>query len=192
MKKVWCIRHGTALHNELYWYIGTRAFSEFKDTNLTAKGHEESIHLGKTWDKIKDIELVLVSPLTRTLQTATNIFKEQNVRMVAIDELMEHPQCFEVCNQRLDKKILINQYPHVDFSKISDNHLLYWHKEYDHYEELERLKKRINDFKNIVKTFDENNIAIVSHSSYLGQMMFNKIEDPNNELYHCHPYEYEI
>ena len=142
MKKVWCIRHGTALHNELYWYIGTRAFSEFKDTNLTAKGHEESIHLGKTWDKIKDIDLVLVSPLTRTLQTATNIFKEQNVRMVAIDELMEHPQCFEVCNQRLDKKILINQYPHVDFSKISDNHLLYWLEEYDHYEELERLKKK--------------------------------------------------
>ena len=54
----------------------------------------------------------------------------------------------------------------MDFSKISDNHLLYWHEEYDHYEELERLKKRIADFKNIVKTFDENNIAIVSHSSY--------------------------
>jgi broad specificity phosphatase PhoE len=192
MKKVWCIRHGTALHNELYWYIGTRAFSEFKDTSLTPKGHEESVHLGKTWDKIEDIELVLVSPLTRTLQTATNIFKDHKVKIIAIDELMEHPQCFEVCNQRLDKKILIDQYPHIDFSKISHDHLLYWHPEYDPHEELERLKKRNYEFKNIVKSFDENNIAIVSHSSYLGQMMFNQIKDPTNELYHCHPYEYKI
>ena len=192
MKKLFCIRHGTALHNDLYWYIGTRAFTEFKDTKLTEKGHKESISLGKTWSKIKDIELVLVSPLTRTLQTATNIFKDRNLRMIAIDELMEHPQCSEICNQRLDKKILIDQYPHVDFSKISDNHLLFWNDECNDDKELERLKKRIVDFKNIVKTFDENNIAIVSHSSYLGQMMFNKIEDPSNELTHCYPYNYYI
>ena len=37
MKKVWCIRHGTALHNELYWYIGTRAFSEFKEYKSHSK-----------------------------------------------------------------------------------------------------------------------------------------------------------
>ena len=69
---------------------------------------------------IKDIDLVLVSPLTRTLQTATNIFKNRNVKMIAIDEIMEHPQSFEICNQRLDKKILVDLYPHIDFSQISD------------------------------------------------------------------------
>lgn len=192
MKNIWCIRHGTALHNELYKYIGTRAFTEFKDTHLTKKGHEESINLGKTWDKIKDIEIVFVSPLTRTIQTALNIFKNRDVKMIAIDEIMEHPQCLEVCNQRLDKKILIKQYPNIDFSRISDNHLLYWHDYFDNLNELERLKKRIEDFKNILMDVDEKNIAIISHSSYLGQMMFNKIEDPNNELYHCHPYEFKI
>lgn len=192
MKNVWCIRHGTALHNDLYWYIGTRAFSEFKDTGLTQKGHEESLRLGKTWKEIKNIKLVLVSPLSRTLQTATNIFKDHNIKMIAIDEIMEHPQSFEICNQRLDKKILIDKYPHIDFSRISDDHLIFWEEKYNPDHELERLKKRIEDFKNIVKTFNEDNIAIVSHSSYLGQMMFNKIETPSSELYHCYPYKFSI
>ena len=44
----------------------------------------------------------------------------------------------------------------------------------------------------MLNTFSEKNIAIVSHSSFLGQMMFNKIEDPNNELLHCFPYEYHV
>ena len=57
---------------------------------------------------------------------------------------------------------------------------------------MERLNKRIDDFKNIVRSFNEENIAIISHSSFLGQMMFNKIEDPSNELKHCYPYNYYI
>ena len=90
------------------------------------------------------------------------------------------------------KKILIDKYPHIDFSRISDDHLVFWEEKYNPDHELERLKKRIEDFKNIVKTFNEDNIAIVSHSSYLGQMMFNKIESPSSELYHCHPYKFYI
>ena len=58
MKTIYCIRHGTALHNELYKYIGNRAFTEFKDTHLTTKGYNESINLGDTWNKINDIDLI--------------------------------------------------------------------------------------------------------------------------------------
>lgn len=192
MKKVFCIRHGTALHNELYWYIGNRAFTEFKDTHLQPKGIKEAQSLGENWDKIDEINLVLVSPLTRTIQTAINIFKNKKVKMIAFDQLMEHPQSEEICNQRLDKKILIDQYPNIDFSNISDNHLIYWNSKWDINEEMERLNKRIDDFKNIVRSFNEENIAIISHSSFLGQMMFNKIEDPSNELTHCYPYNYYI
>ena len=191
MKTIYCIRHGTALHNELYKYIGNRAFTEFKDTHLTTKGYNESINLGETWNKINDIDLVLVSPLTRTLQTAMNIFKNKKVKILAIDELMEHPQSKDICNQRLDKNILLNQYPNIDFSKISDDHLLYWENKYNFTNELERLKKRIIEFKLVLNTFNEKNIVIISHSSFLRQLMFNKI-DNNYELLHCFPYEYNI
>jgi broad specificity phosphatase PhoE len=192
MKKLFCIRHGTALHNDLYWYIGERAFTEFKDTHLTYEGHAQSTNLGKVWENINDIELVLVSPLTRTLQTAINIFKNKKIKMIAIDELMEHPQSEHICNQRLDKKILVDKYQNIDFSRISDSHLLFWNEVYNKEEELERLKKRIEDFKNILNTFSEKNIAIISHSSFLKQFLLNKLGDYDNELEHCYPYKFNI
>ena len=46
--------------------------------------------------------------------------------------------------------------------------------------------------KEYSKIRPEKNIAIVSHSSYIGQMIFKKIEDEKNELKHCHPYLYKL
>jgi hypothetical protein len=43
----------------------------------------------------------------------------------------------------------------------------------------------------VLNTFNEKNIVIISHSSFLRQLMFNKI-DNNYELLHCFPYEYNI
>jgi broad specificity phosphatase PhoE len=192
MKKVYCIRHGTALHNILYPHIGLQAFTKYKDTPLVPKGVKESLELGKTWNMIDSIDLVLTSPLTRTLETATNIFKDVSINIIALDHLMEHPQSLEICNQRAEKEELIKKFPKVNFQSISDDPLLFWTHDYNKLDELERLKKRIVDFKTILKTFDEKNIAIVSHSSFLGQMIFNKIEGPENELKHCYPYEYYI
>ena len=35
---------------------------------------------------------------------------------------------------------------------------------------------------------DAKKIAVVSHSSFLGQYLFKKIGDEHNELEHCHPF----
>ena len=192
MKKVYCIRHGTALHNILYPTIGINAFTNYKDTKLVPKGIKEAIQLGQSWDMVKKIDLVLVSPLTRTLETACNIFKDVNVKIIAIDHLMEHPQSLEICNQRKEKNELEYNFPRVDFSRVSEDPLLFWTHDYNKLDELERLNKRIDDFKKIINEFDEQKIAIVSHSSFLGQMIFNKIGGPENELKHCFPYEFFI
>ena len=37
-KIVYCIRHGTALHNVLFWKIGTKAYTDYRDTKLTVDG----------------------------------------------------------------------------------------------------------------------------------------------------------
>ena len=50
----------------------------------------------------------------------------------------------------------------------------------------------------IEKMFDwigqrrETRIAIVSHSSFIGQTKDNKIGDENNELLHCYPYKVRV
>src|SRR6056300_1708652 len=98
MKNIYCIRHGTAEHNVLFKEVGEKAYMMLRDSNLTDVGQIESAQMGKYWIEKNNIELVLVSPLTRTLQTATNIFKDVNVKMLALDELKEYPASYENIN----------------------------------------------------------------------------------------------
>ena len=55
MKNLYLIRHGYALHNFLYWKIGTDAY-DIRDTQLMQKGVEQATNLGNTWKEKKDID----------------------------------------------------------------------------------------------------------------------------------------
>ena len=62
----------------------------------------------------------------------------------------------------------------------------------DRYETKEELRKRINKLITMLKNLNEDNIAIVSHNSFLKQMIFGNIGDVSNQLKHCHPYKFDI
>ena len=47
MKTLYCIRHGYALHNKLFHYIGSRAYREFRDTPLLYEGIIQAQNLCK-------------------------------------------------------------------------------------------------------------------------------------------------
>ncbi len=47
-KTLYCIRHGYALHNKLFFEIGPRAYSEYRDTPLLEKGFNQAKTLNKT------------------------------------------------------------------------------------------------------------------------------------------------
>ena len=189
-KILYCIRHGTALHNVLFWEIGETVYRKYRDTPLVAKGRNEAIELGNTWNNIDKVELVIVSPLLRTLQTATNIFCKKDVPMIALDCIMEFPQGLDMCNYR---KTIIEYkpcYPNVDFSLITDTESKNWR--HDREETKEELNSRIEKMKDFIKSRPEKHIAIVSHSSYLGQFLHNNIGDEHNELKHCFPYIHKL
>jgi len=191
MKKVlYCIRHGTALHNVLFWEQGEDVYKKYRDTPLVKKGVEEAKALGETWEDIDKIELVIVSPLLRTLQTADNIFSKKDVPMIALDCVMEYSQGLDLCNRRKSITEYKPCYPKVDFSHIKDDVETRWRE--DKYETIEELNERIKEMIKFIKTRKEIHIAIVSHSSYLGHYMFNRIGDENNEIKHCYPYIHEI
>jgi len=191
-KKLFCIRHGTSEHNVRYHEIGELAFNEKEDTILLAPGIEEARNLGKNWEEIDNIELVLVSPLSRTLETATQIFKTQifdkKVPMIALDCLIEYPQHSELCNKRKAKKDIVAKYPHVNFDRIANE--LYWNSKKE--ESYDVLKERVEFAKNWIRMRKENKIAIVSHSSYLAQFLNGEIIDKNDQLKHCYPYEHHL
>ena len=189
MQKLYCIRHGTAEHNVLFHEIGTDAYMKVRDSYLMEKGHEESLELGKTWGDISNVEIVFVSPLRRTLQTALNIFKDKDdVEIIALDYLQEFPASLEHINHRQSKTALMNEFKdsRVNFSLIVCENDPYWNETIR--ETTSELNKRTTDFIEFIKKRKEVNIAVVSHSSFLANFLYGEITDEDNELDHCKPY----
>ena len=193
MKNIICIRHGRAFHNVLSDKIGEKAFSlkESFDAPLVEEGILQAKELGKNSKQLKKIDIVFVSPLTRTLQTAENIFeKNKIVRIVAIDKMKEFPQGIEVCNKRRNRIELKEKFKKVDFSSLESDSDQMWRA--DRYERIDELKERIDEFKQFIMNENYNNIAIVSHNNFLKELLFQNCGDETYNLEHCNPYKLDL
>lgn len=189
-KTLYLIRHGYSLHNQLFDEIGPEVFEDERvyDSPLIFGGQMQSIELGNTWIKKYDIDLVLVSPLSRTLETCMNIFGDMDVDIICLENLREYPIGQHTCNQRKSIDFLSNKYPKIKFN-IQENEDTLWTP--NNRESIEELNERINDIKGFIQKRDEKNIAIIGHASFIGQLKDNKInyrEHGDEELKHCHPY----
>ena len=193
LKNILCIRHGRAVHNVLSDKIGDKAYflKESYDAPLVEEGILQAKELGKNSKQLKNIDIVFVSPLTRTLQTAENIFeKNKIVRIVAIDKMKEFPQGIEICNKRRNRIELKEKFKKVDFSLLDSDSDQMWRE--DRYEKVDELKERIDEFKKFVMNENDNNIAIVSHNNFLKELLFQNCDDETFILDHCHPYKLDL
>ena len=196
-KRIFLIRHGYSLHNQLYPKMGMSAFydNEVIDSPLLNKGRDEAQEL-RNKESIyqymtSKVELVLVSPLVRALETASIIFKDSNIPIVCHEFLREYPNGKQICNQRSEIVSRIKEYPHINFENIVSNKDIYWNE--DRHETLDELNKRIEITKKYLFNRPEQTIAIVGHGSFIGQFKDNHIrylENGEEELKHCYPYEY--
>jgi len=186
MKTLYCIRHGFALHNKLFQYIGSQAYRKFRDTPLLYEGIIQAQNLRKTWSDIDKVDLVVVSPCSRTLDTASHIFKAKKVPIIAKDFLIEYPLGIDICNRRRDIYYLKEQYPNIDFSYIEDNIFPWPHASK---ETILQLDTRIKEMFEWIGQRSEKNIAIISHSSFIGQFKDGIMGNEENELKHCFPYK---
>ena len=62
-------------------------------------------------------------------------------------------------------------------------------------ETIDELKERIHKLNDFLKKRQETEIAIVGHSSFIGQYKDKKIgllENGDEELLHCYPYKVEF
>ena len=193
MKNLYCIRHGWALHNELFKNNNhnTDIFynKKYYDTPLTEKGISQAKELSKSWNDKYQIELVLVSPLTRTLQTAEYIFNNTDIPIIAFDYLKEYPQGLHTCNKRSDLSILKDKFKNIDFSNICSEEDNTWDPNNE--ETIDKLNQRINKLKKYIESSKYNKIALISHSGFIGQLKDNHIryiENGETELKYCFPY----
>ena len=178
MKNLYWIRHGYAEHNDVFKQIGEKAYFSIRDSNLLFKGIQEATELSKNIPN--NIELVLISPLSRTLETAHLIFntqiqeKDQKINFIVLDELLEYPQGLHICNKRQTKTYLNAKYPKFDINIPEE---ITWNNTFETYEELD---KRIAKLYEFVRNCSEIYIAIVTHNSYIRRAL--SITD---EIEHC-------
>ena len=115
-----------------------------------------------------------------------------NIPIFALDILKEFPQGLQTCNKRTDKKILINEYPEIDFTNVDDIDTM-WNHERE--ETIDELDQRINLLNEFLKGRKDTEIAIIGHNSFIGKYKDNEIgliENGKEELLHCYPYKVEF
>jgi len=192
-KTVWCLRHGLSLHNVMYKTMGMSAYTDLEDTNLLEDGFIQAKNTNKNWKEINNIDIVYVSPLTRTIQTALNIFRGVDVKIYALDLIKEYPASYEKINKRKSKQILIDNYgDKIDFSLLLNEKDSYWQEGEENKESIYELKQRVDVAKHFLKHRNEKNIAMISHSSFINYFLYDNLDDENVELKHCFPYEYKL
>ncbi|KAK9983128.1 hypothetical protein SO802_032653 [Lithocarpus litseifolius] len=199
-KTLHLVRHAQGIHNvEGEKDHDAYKSDDFFDANITPLGWKQVDNLRKhvhACGLSKRIDLVVVSPLLRTMQTAVGVFGgEAYTDGINVPPLMAantgksgHPAisslnsppfvAVELCRERLgvnpcDKRRSITEYrllfPAVDFSLIENNDDILWTpgiRERD-----EEVAARGQKFLKWLWTRKEKEIAIVSHSAFLSQTL---------------------
>ncbi|XLU65412.1 hypothetical protein S245_024621 [Arachis hypogaea] len=207
-KTIHLVRHAQGIHNVEGEKNHDAYMSEdLFDAQLTPLGWKQVANLRnhvKSCGLSKRIELVIVSPLLRTMQTAAGVFggeahadgnKEaplmtQNVgdsNHPAISSLNSPPfLAVELCREQIgnhpcDKRRTISEYrnmfPAIDFSLIETDEDTWWTPEREKREEVTARGLKFLDW---LWTRQEKEIVIVTHSSFL----FNTLSVFGND---CHP-----
>ena len=157
MEKLYILLDTVMHYNKLFWDIGRRAYSEFRDTPLLEEGYNQVKRLNAQWQDINNIQLVVVSPCTRTLHTAEFVFKNKHVPIIAKDFLIEYPLGGdEICNHRYDIDHLKHLYPYINFD--SNPRELKWNARP---ESINELNNRIEEMFDWIGQRRETRIAIV-------------------------------
>eukprot|EP00878_Enallax_costatus_P009327 GHUV01009749.1.p1 GENE.GHUV01009749.1~~GHUV01009749.1.p1 ORF type:complete len:333 (+),score=54.98 GHUV01009749.1:140-1138(+) len=197
------IRHGEGFHN-VAGRIDHETYKswEYEDSHLTDYGWKQAKavqqHIKQMGIKV---DIVIVSPLTRALETAVGCFGNFSAPLNGTPPLMmelteqqgrraAHPAvsaegcppivCYELCREHLgvhpcDRRhstwSKAAMFPGVDFSLITDEHDVLWDEH--HRETREEIRQRGRQFMAQVMARPETNIAVVSHSSFLHFMLTN-------------------
>ncbi|GAB4852474.1 hypothetical protein Ancab_016688 [Ancistrocladus abbreviatus] len=207
-KTLHLVRHAQGFHN-VAGEKDPQAYLSYDllDASLTPLGWEQVDNLRKhvhATGLSKRIELVITSPLTRTMQTAAGVFggdgytdaidvaplmvaNTGNSNRPAISSLNCLPfLAVELCREHLgvhpcDKRRSISEYksifPAIDFSLIKNDEDVLWKE--DVRETNEEVAARGMKFMKWLWTRKEKEIAVVSHSGFL----FHTLNQFGNDLH---------
>jgi broad specificity phosphatase PhoE len=149
------IRHGEALHN-------VQRGHPHRDPPLTEQGNNatKGIKLTTTPD------LILISPMTRTLQTAMNVFphlKGPEPSHIPVQIWPDLREGYDVeCNKGLPRADIEAKFPQFDFSECHERWDYPEHTIEDATARAERVRSRLKGLSEQYK-----NIAVVTHRGFI-------------------------
>ncbi|KAK5580080.1 hypothetical protein RB653_000093 [Dictyostelium firmibasis] len=184
-KEIFIIRHGESTFNEQYNELEDPYLF---DARLTEFGEKQANQLSNNVrELLKDVELVITSPLTRALDTTKigllNLIKDKSIKCL-VSPIHRELLTTSDDNGRI-KSIIEKEYPEFDFSLINDER--WWIPEIDDLFEIKSnlsidinqyfkkspfreseslLLKRIEEFKKFLLTRSESIIAVVGHADF--------------------------
>ncbi|EKX52569.1 hypothetical protein GUITHDRAFT_101736 [Guillardia theta CCMP2712] len=172
-KQVYIIRHAQGQHNVSFQF-------DF-DPPLTKVGRQQ-VKQQHEISKTLGVEVVIVSPLRRTLQTATGLFPG-HTNMVAFEDIRE--TLTESCNLRQPVEDAMKEFSHVDFhlieigddkalarfEELSDAKAFNLDVECNAPETIREIHERCESTLRFIASRPEKKIAIVSHAAFLAEFM---------------------
>jgi glucosyl-3-phosphoglycerate phosphatase len=168
-KTIHLIRHGQSTANA--GFAETGLDPGVVDARLSELGEEQ---VRQTHVLLRDVhyDLIVASPLTRAIQTASGIFMGRTTTPMVIEPLHR-----ELLGNTGDKgrapHHLKADFPHLDFDHLPD---VWWHAEGEldhrglHIETLDVMAQRIETFKFWLLKRPEKRIAVVGHGLFFYHM----------------------
>jgi len=173
-KLIWLIRHGQAEHNKLFAEGRRAEGAKILDPTLTEEGFGQAREycpvlqpaLGD--DHNKCAELIVCSPLRRTLQTCTTMLGDfmrlnPHIPVILHPDIQESGGKLHDCGHPKETVVaeLLNDFPtKVDYSLLTPKS----HKKEGRYKPKgENLQARYDDFKRWLAQREESRIIVVAH-----------------------------
>ena len=168
-KEIYLIRHAQSEANAALDLDDPNTF--YYDAKITSLGKEQALKAQKKLQKI-NFDLMLCSPLTRTMQTFSLIFPSPILNTKILPLAREHLD--HSCDVGRQPSVLQEEFPHFNFSELKEfwwnNNIPIDEKAINH-ETLEDLDKRVLKFKNWIKNRPEKKIALVSHGTFISRII---------------------
>ncbi len=152
-KKIYFIRHGQAEHN------ATRNYG-LRDPALTSTGIQQASNI-----RIEDPpDLILISPLKRTIQTALFAFPQQKHKFVLNRLFKELDSGTLACDTGREKEVLIREFEQELESSLFDTLETEWYRSED-------VDWRVAEIWKMLKQTAHQTIYVVCHYGLIKKLL---------------------
>ena len=178
-QSVYLLCHGQSTFNAAYALTGIDPY--LIDAQLSELGRQQIAAVSDEVSQL-NIELIVTSPLTRCLETATLLVNDA-VPPIVIQPLLRE-RLFCSCDVGRHPDLLTADFPHLDFSHLDP---VWWYfagidQQGVSIEPLEQFEQRVADFCLWLSQRPETSILVVGHADFFAHLIGVKLS--NGELRH--------